>query len=171
MSTKYSKISENDDFILLEPIVKNESDYQKNINVSTLSGYNPYIVHSQLVHHSMVYKLMNQRSRAKFQVLQKWEGTVEEIDGETIHVSLKDLSHKGVDEEAFLDFNDISQDDLPLVKLGAMFYWSLGYETHLDKQVRKSSLIKFKRLANINSSEFDTIHDRAKEIENMILFE
>lgn len=108
MNTKYSKISENSDFVLLDVVIKNEPDYQNNINDSTISGriaymennqlsvYNDFIENNQLLHHSMGYKLRHQSSRQKFQVLQKWEGTVEEIDGETIHVSLKIFHIKGL---------------------------------------------------------------------------
>jgi hypothetical protein len=57
------------------------------------------------------------------------------------------------------------------VKEGAMFYWSIGYETQLDRQIKKSSFIKFKRLPKIDPAEFDSIHDKAKELQDKILLD
>lgn len=173
MSTKFLDLNNNNDYILLDPISLNPSDSPKSLaknDVSTKES-SSYVVPPELLHFRMDFKLRNQSTRAKFKVLQKWEGIVEEFDGENIQVKLIDLTNGGTDEEAQLDIQDISKDDLQLVKEGAMFYWSIGYETQLDRQVKKSSFIKFKRLPKLDPSQFDAIQDRVNELKNDILLD
>ncbi|MEZ5039529.1 MAG: hypothetical protein R2828_06545 [Saprospiraceae bacterium] len=172
MSTKYLDFKENDNFIFLDPIspVSNNTEEISEESSTSKESYS-YTVLIDLFQTSIEQKLKSQRTRPKFQVLQKWEGVVEQFDGDIIQVKLTDLTNGGTDEEAELEIQDISKDDQPLVKEGAMFYWSIGYETQLDRQVKKASFIKFKRLPRIDLIEFDSIHDRAKELENQILLD
>jgi hypothetical protein len=174
MSTKLVDINKNEDFIFVDPVLPqeessiNESLLDKNATGKDSSRYD---VPLELLHQSIDFKLRKQRTRPKFQVLQKWEGIVEEVKKDHILVKLIDLTNGGTDEEALLDYEDISADDLALVKEGAMFYWSIGYETQLDRQVKKSSFIKFRRLPNISPGKFDAIHERAEELKNKIILE
>lgn len=173
MNTKYSELQKDEDYILLDPVSKNDVEMggePANESSTTRVSYY-YSVPPRLLHYSMQYKLRNQRTRPKFQVLQKWEGIVEEINGDTILVKLIDLTNGGTHEETELDLQDISPDDIQLVKKGAMFYWSIGYETQRDRQVKKSSFIKFKRLPKLDPSQFDVIHDRARQLEDQILLD
>jgi len=173
MSTKYLDFRENDDFIFLDPIsrvVNNTEEFSLEQPCTSKESYT-YNVPTDLLQVSIEQKLRSQKTHPKFQVKQKWEGVVEKFDGKVIRVKLTDLTSGGTDEEAELEIQDISKDDHKLVKEGAMFYWSIGYETQLDRQVRKSSFIKFKRLPKIDPIEFDSIHDRAKELEAKILLD
>lgn len=173
MNTKYLNFNENDDFILLDPISRNPNNTEEMLEdqLSTSKESYYYNVLVDLFHTSIEQKLKNQRTRSKFQVLQKWEGVVEQFDGNIIQVKLTDLTSGGTDEEAELEIQDVSKDDRKLVKEGAMFYWSIGYDMQLDGQIKKSSFIKFKRLPRIDPIEFNSIHDRAKELEDKILLE
>lgn len=124
-----------------------------------------------LANQKLLFKSFDSMIRGRkegFKVIQKWEGIVEGIYEKFISVKLVDLTNGGSDEEAEIEYIDIQEDDRELLEIGAMFYWSIGYEKDQNGTIRRSSLIKFKRLPRIESSEFDDIYDRAKEINRTI---
>jgi hypothetical protein len=51
-------------------------------------------------------------------VIQKWEGVVDEIQGDIIYVSLLDLNHGGEDSSE-ISYSDINDDDHDLVRVRA----------------------------------------------------
>ena len=67
---------------------------------------------------------------------------------------LIDLSEKESEGEAEFALDEIHSDDLPLVKPGAIFYWTIGY---LDKggQRIRASIIRFRRLPRWRTEELD----------------
>lgn len=84
--------------------------------------------------------------RGQFVLVQQWEGVVAEIGEESFSAVIKDLSDRRNDEEdteLFLD--DVRADDRQLLKRGAVFYWSIGYEDTPRGRERKS-IIVFRRL-------------------------
>ncbi|WP_131787294.1 hypothetical protein [Protofrankia symbiont of Coriaria ruscifolia] len=52
------------------------------------------------------------------------------------------------DEVSVVEFylDDVSKDDLPLCKPGALFYWTIGKVTRPSGQVENTSVIRFRRL-------------------------
>jgi hypothetical protein len=64
----------------------------------------------------------------RFQLLQLWEGRITEIDENTFSARISDKTNPQLpDEIVTLDIEEISPRDLPLVKLGSVFYWSIRY--------------------------------------------
>ena len=61
--------------------------------------------------------------------LQKWEGIVMDVMDDAFLARLIDLTQKGTDEEAEFSFDEISEEDKPLIRSGAIFYWNIGYST------------------------------------------
>ena len=175
MSTKGEILKNTKDYIFVNPIDDfqlNESFFQlkDSDSLKTFGDFKVFGKSKDILFRNINYKIRNSLN-TKFKVLQKWEGIVESFDGEVLQVKLVDLTNGGTDEEAELYVEDINQDDISLIKEGAMFYWNIGYETQKDGQIKKSSFVKFKRLPKINPNEFDIIHDRAKEIEAKIVFD
>lgn len=93
---------------------------------------------------------------------QKWVGYITSINETSFIARLKDITNGGTDEEAELDFDEISPDDKPLLCLGAVFYWSIGKEMH-NGQIKSESLIRFKRTP-LQVEEFDQAMDAAESL-------
>ena len=82
----------------------------------------------------------------RFRVLQKFEGTVLEISGQECRAVVRDLTSPGYVEEITFSIEEISESDRSLAVPGGIFYWSLGYDDHVDGQRYRSSAIIFRRL-------------------------
>jgi hypothetical protein len=100
--------------------------------------------------------------------LQKWEGIVAEVGKDIFHARLLDLTEENPEEEADFSIDEVSEDDRSLIKLGGVFYWSLGYLTTRTGQVIKSSIVKFRRLPAWTEREMRMAQEQAKEIRQTI---
>ncbi len=121
------------------------------------------------------FKLPNEAGRVKekFESLQKWEGVVQQVDASAGNFCayLTDITNGGTDEETVLTFDDLEEDDFPLVRTGAIFYWSIGYLTAHGSRT-KSSLIRFKRSPILSVDERNNdILDNMGEIKSGINWE
>jgi hypothetical protein len=107
--------------------------------------------------------------RNGFKSLNKWEGYVTEFseDGDDFSAILTDLKNGGTKEEVTLPVEEVSEQDRPLLQLGALFYWNIGYEK-VNGQIKKASIIRFKRLPKWNDKDWDNILDKANELEKGI---
>ena len=85
------------------------------------------------------------RSQHRFKVLQKFEGTVLEILGQECRALIRDLTSPGNVEEITFSIEEISESDRNLAVPGGIFYWSLGYDDHVEGQRYRSSAIIFRR--------------------------
>lgn len=90
-----------------------------------------------------------------------WKGVITEIQHPVFKARLYDMdNHSGTYETASFNIKtDITEQDLELVDIGAIFYWSVGNVVK-NKTLTKRSEIRMRRLANITVSEFDELHDR-----------
>ena len=61
-------------------------------------------------------------------------------------------------------------DDIPLLKEGAIFYWIIGYSNY-NGQRKKESFIKFKRVINFTEDDVNRVVDRARKLNDSILWE
>jgi hypothetical protein len=98
---------------------------------------------------------------------QDWIGYVIKIGGDGFEAKLIDKNQPGTYENASFDFKEISNEDKELIKIGAIFYWSVGY-ADINGQITKISLVRFKRSIEFSESEFDGIMDRADELSKKI---
>lgn len=101
----------------------------------------------------------------QFNVLQKWEGVVTGINFENFSATLYDRSEKNIDEEASFSIDDVSDQDLDLLKEGAIFYWSIGYLEKSSGQRMRSSIMRFRRLPFWSEIEIEAA---SKEAENLL---
>lgn len=106
----------------------------------------------------------------RFIAIQKWEGFVVEIQNNNILVKLNDLTDPGIEEYGEFTFEDINPSDLELVKPGAIFYWSLGYEDYNGTR-KKASYIRFRRLPPPAIIEIDKIKKLAQHLSNKIVWD
>lgn len=101
-----------------------------------------------------------------------WEGYIESIseEDETITGRMHEIGTVGTDESVIFDFNDVSPDDSSLVKVGAIFYYSIGYA--LTKgQKKKEALLRFKRSVNFTENDVDKISDDVRQLVDGINWE
>jgi len=111
--------------------------------------------------------------QSRFITSQKWEGTVAAIAEDTFIAKLRDLTNRTSteQEEAELPKGDISPDDLELFKVGAHFYFSVGYRISESGSYERSSRIRFRRLPQWSANEIVGAFQRAKEIVKRFLIE
>ncbi|QHE76788.1 hypothetical protein [Hydrogenophaga sp. PBL-H3] len=88
-----------------------------------------------------------EKETVAFKLLEAWTGRVEHVDTESgvFDAQVSSEHQAGILENAQFNFEEISEDDLDLIKPGALFYWSVGYR--VDKFGRRSteSSLRFKR--------------------------
>jgi hypothetical protein len=89
----------------------------------------------------------------RFQVLQKWEGTVLEVEGGVLFARLKDLTQDNPHEEVEIELEEVLSDDRSLVQPGASFYWSIGYLHKSHGQRLRASEIRFRRIPGWTEDE------------------
>lgn len=84
-------------------------------------------------------------TQEQFVVLGLWEGTVTEVHPSYFIADVIDLES---DEYAVAEFDmsDVSTADKPLCHLGALFYWSIGYDISRSGQRKRCSVLSFRRL-------------------------
>jgi len=100
----------------------------------------------------------------KFVAIQKWEGYVETVSGDSICSRISDLTNPDdKHERAEFSFDDINEYDHDLVKPGAIFYWSIGHE-EVNGTRKRASYIQFRRLPPLSTEEISQIAQQANEI-------
>lgn len=97
----------------------------------------------------------------KYKVLQSWEGTLVEISGDVCRAIVQDSSLINNIEEITFSIEEISESDRELAVPGAIFYWYIGYEDHIDGQRNRVSTIKFRRIPAWSKNELKNAKVRA----------
>lgn len=92
----------------------------------------------------------------RFQLLQMWEGRVTEILDDTFSAIILDKTNPNLpDELVTLDIEEVTPNELPLLKLGSIFYWSISYADYPGRGRRKESKIRFRRLPTWSQKEIN----------------
>ena len=101
-----------------------------------------------------------------FRLLQQWEGTVTEIADGEFTAELRDLTDPAnYREEATFERDEVSPDDQPLLALGAVFRWSIGYKTSNAGQRERVSQLRFVRIPGWRKSAVEEIERRATQLQ------
>ena len=101
-----------------------------------------------------------------FRLLQQWEGTVTEIADGEFTAELRDLTDPdNYREEATFELDEVSPGDQPLLVLGAVFRWSIGYKTSAAGQRDRVSHLRFVRIPGWRKSAVEEIERRAKQLQ------
>lgn len=99
-----------------------------------------------------------------------WIGHVIEVRDDTFTAKLINTDENTTYEIAEFDKKDVSNCDLHLLNIGAVFYWSIGYANNYG-QIMKQSFIRFKRSVNLSSHEFESIMDDVDKLKEGLLWE
>jgi len=77
--------------------------------------------------------------------IQKWEGKVISLSGDTFRATLSPIVGDKLEQEAEIYVQDVTPDERSFIEPGAIFYWSIGYLERPSGRVRES-IIRFRRL-------------------------
>lgn len=105
--------------------------------------------------------------RSQFKCLQKWRGVVLEVLQDSFKARLEDYNEETPDERAEILLAEVSDEDLRLVEVGSVFYWSIGYHVNPSGQRKRASIIRFRRLPVWTSEEINNAKSRAKEFKSL----
>lgn len=105
------------------------------------------------------------RIQSSFVAEQEWQGYVTSFDDQFFYARLLDLTTQGVEEDAQFEIEDISTNHRSLLKEGAIFRWSIGYERLMGGTKRRISSIVFRRLPAWTKKELE---ESLKEAESLI---
>lgn len=107
-------------------------------------------------HSAVIFPKKPVLAQDRFVSLQKWEGTVLEIEKNSFIARVTDLSpDSSVEEEAEFPLEEIAESDRPLLEKGAIFYWSIGYLDTLTGQRLRTSALRFRRLPAWTAKELE----------------
>lgn len=130
-----------------------------------LSNSNDVAIGSEYFEEWMVdFHKIKSRPLDDFFSKQKYEGIVLEVTGESFVARLRNLTDDLLDEEAKFAIEDLSSDDLVLLKKGAMFYWNIGYLVVSGGRKIGCHMINFRRLPVWTSREIDIAKERAADL-------
>jgi hypothetical protein len=116
----------------------------------------------------ILLRTANFRPQDRFVSLQKWEGVVLGVGHDSFLARLVDLTLGSPEEEGEFCLDDISEEDRPLLKLGAIFYWNIGYHDSRTGQRRKVSEIRFRRLPAWTMKEIEAAKREATRLRDLI---
>ena len=165
-----SALGEND-FDALLPEAPKYRDFSTSTSIVTDEREHTATIHQ--IERMSTRRLVRERSNSparRFELLQQFEGVVTDLEGDTFFAELRDLTNpKSPREMAEIYFGEISEEDKPLVVPGAVFYWSIGYETTATRQLLRISEIKFRRTALWTRKKLAEIKDEAQKMLEKLL--
>ena len=83
----------------------------------------------------------------RFELLQKFEGTIETVEGSLVVAVLRDLTDRTRPDEILrLEVDEFDSEDRDLLEPGTVFYWSIGYKIITGRTRLRSSLLRVRRL-------------------------
>jgi hypothetical protein len=100
--------------------------------------------------------------------IQKWEGHVLQVLKNSFAARLADLTSPVAEEDAEFPLSKVSADDLPLVREGAVFYWSIVDHTDLTGRLHTISTLRFRRLPPWTPEEIQKASLEAKKIAKLL---
>jgi hypothetical protein len=103
------------------------------------------------------YDIYNSKRFSK--KIQNWQGIVIDINNKSFKSKLIDLTSGGTYEIGEFDFDDVSPDDLPLLSIGSIFYWSVGHYMENGQSVKRSD-IRFQRLITLNEDDIEIVKSK-----------
>lgn len=93
--------------------------------------------------------------------LQSWEGVVESLGDETFWATLHDLTNpENPPEVAEIWLEELAEEDRELLRVGAVFYWTIMYDDTSGSRSRRSD-IRMKRMPRWSRGEIDRLKSEA----------
>ena len=91
------------------------------------------------------------------------------IDDSSFVARLIDLTDKGAQrlEATFSIDNEVSLSDRPLLIVGAVFYWIIGFKDHPDGQRKTENFLRFRRLPIWSTRDLESPPSARRRIEGV----
>lgn len=103
--------------------------------------------------------------RGSFKKLQEWVGRVLEINEAEFSAIITDKTNPDVEDQVVtIDSNDITPDEITLLKRGAVFYWSVGFSDYPGRGRSRESRIRFRRLMGPLKADIARSEKMGKEL-------
>jgi hypothetical protein len=103
-------------------------------------------------------RVFERAADANFRALHQFEATVVEILDDEFVARTHDITTPNfADEQVTLPLEDVPPADLDLLKVGAVFYWLIGYETNDEGTRKRTSVLRFRRLPAWTDAAVDRI--------------
>jgi len=96
-------------------------------------------------------------------IIQLWEGTVLSRDEQFMDVRLSDKTGEGPDHAARIDLQWVPEQDIDLVRPGAVFYLSLFRATS-GGTIRNSQELRFRRVPNWSETQIERAQKYSDEL-------
>ncbi len=106
------------------------------------------------------------KNNVSFRALQKWEGFVTEVGSDTFWARLIALKGDAPDQEAEFYLEDIDTEDRSMLKPGAVFYWSIGYQDTPSGRSRHDDF-RFQRLPVWTKNQLLEIEDETERLKKL----
>ncbi len=104
-----------------------------------------------------------------FRLLQHWEGVVDEVGEDSFWATLSDLTKPDNPEEyAELPLSEVAPADLEILKPGAVFYWSIGYETTPAGTRRRVSEVHLRRNPTWTRRAIENLESEAERFATLL---
>lgn len=115
-----------------------------------------------------VPEIKSSQRKSRFEAIQKWDGHVVNIDKEnkTFESRITDSSVLRDADSETVEFliDDLNDDSLCLLKVGAVFVWSVGYHYDEYGTKRRASDLVFRRMPVWTEKDFEESEQIANEI-------
>ena len=113
----------------------------------------------------------SKKSEYQSVILQDWEGVVETVGDESFTARLRDLivNERYPSETAKLPIEDISDDDQELLKVGAVFYLTVGRLKRPNGRQQRFGRIVFRRLPGWTFSTLQRAEKRAERFSRILV--
>jgi len=96
--------------------------------------------------------------------LQRFEGTVQSVEGDEFSGALFDLTDTTrLEEVVAFSIDEVSEQDRGLVSPGSVFYWFIGYDVSRSGQLTRTSRIRFRRLPAWTPSRLRMLRTQAAQ--------
>jgi len=113
-----------------------------------------------------------QGNKERSLALQEWEGYVTDISEDGFIAELVDITNPETpNEQGDFLISDLRNDDLALLRPGAVFRWIIGYEVTNSGGKRRFSQIIFRRLPQWTQSDISNAASQAKSLVESISWE
>ena len=103
--------------------------------------------------------------KERVRVLQQWEGVVTDTTDDSFFAELQDLGKPLVPLEIVeVAIDEVPEDDRSLLVEGAVFYWSIGYETSPGGQLKRMSEVRLRRTPRWTKRSLQQAKKQAEEM-------
>jgi hypothetical protein len=107
----------------------------------------------------------DQRPNKQFQIMERWEGVITNIEDKDIHANIEGIFGKEIRRgEIQFSIEDLSSFDWALVGEGVQFYWYIGYKDERNGQRVRASIFRLRRLPLLTETEIQISNEKANTL-------